>query len=105
MKEPILILKERKGSGTYRDQDYPTWERHVLRWPTVGTADELRSARSSLMLALSFWDIHNLIDLGVGSDPGAGAGPEAGAGDDALFIHSALPARRTARSRPRTSDA
>lgn len=75
MKEPILILKERKGSGTYRDQDYPTWERQVLRWPTVGTADELRSARSSLMLTLSFWDVHNLIDLG--------------AGDDALFIHSA----------------
>ncbi len=77
MKEPILILKERKGSGTYRDQDYPTWERQVLRWPTVGTADDLRPARSNLMLALSFWDIHNLIDLGVG------------VGEDALFIHSA----------------
>ncbi|MDQ7841396.1 MAG: MBL fold metallo-hydrolase [bacterium] len=89
--EPILILKERKGSGTYRDQDYPMWERQVLRWPTVGTADELRPARSSLMLALSFWDVHNLIDLGVGGDQGLGAGLGAGpgAGDDALFIHSA----------------
>lgn len=74
-REPILILKERKGSGTYRDQDYPTWERQVLRWPTVGTAEELRPASLGLILALSFWDIHNLIDLGVG--------------DDALFIHSA----------------
>ncbi|MBM3470064.1 MAG: MBL fold metallo-hydrolase [Armatimonadetes bacterium] len=76
-REPILILKERKASGTYRDQDYATWERQVLRWPTAGTARDLRSSRSSLILALSFWDINNLIDLGVGD------------GDDALFIHSA----------------
>ncbi len=76
-REPVLILKERKASGTYREQDYAMWERQVLRWPTAGAAHELRPARSSLILALSFWDIHNLIDLGVD------------AGDDALFIHSA----------------
>ncbi len=28
--EPILILKERKKTGTYTEQDYMTWERKVL---------------------------------------------------------------------------
>lgn len=73
--EPILILKERKRTGTYAEQDYLTWERRVLTWPTVRTAEELRPLAPRLIYALSFWDVQNLIDLGVGSD--------------ALYIYSA----------------
>ncbi|MDR7418298.1 MAG: MBL fold metallo-hydrolase [Armatimonadota bacterium] len=66
--EPFVILKERKQSGTYSERDYPRWERHVLAWPTARTAGDLRTARDRLILALSFWDIQNLVDLGVGED-------------------------------------
>ncbi|MBI3998342.1 MAG: MBL fold metallo-hydrolase [Armatimonadetes bacterium] len=72
---PILILKERKQSGTYSEKDYETWERKVLGWPTVRTSEELRAEASRLILALSFWDVQNLIDLQVGPD--------------ALYIYSA----------------
>ncbi|MDR7522787.1 MAG: MBL fold metallo-hydrolase [Armatimonadota bacterium] len=73
--EPILILKERKKSGTYSEKDYATWERRVLRWPTARSPEDLRPMASRLILALSFWDILNLIDLHVGAD--------------ALYVHSA----------------
>jgi ribonuclease J len=66
--EPILILKERKKTGTYAEQDYPTWERRVLMWPTARTAEALRSIAPRLIFALSFWDIQNLVDLGIGAD-------------------------------------
>ena len=72
---PILILKERKKTGTYDEHDYATWERPLLRWPTARTVEQLRSMGPRLILALSFWDVQNLIDLQVGPD--------------ALYIYSA----------------
>jgi ribonuclease J len=72
--EPVLILKERKATGTYSERDYQKWERQVLRWPTVRTAEDLLPVRDRLILALSFWDIQDLVDLGVG--------------EDSLYIHS-----------------
>ncbi len=72
--EPLLILKERKATGTYSERDYQKWERHVLVWPTVRTAEELAPIRDRLILALSFWDIQNLVDLRIG--------------EDSLYIHS-----------------
>lgn len=65
---PIVILKERKMSGTYSEKDYQKWERSVLAFPTARTVDELRPVRNRLILALSFWDILNLLDLGIGAD-------------------------------------
>jgi ribonuclease J len=73
--DPILILKERKRTGTYAERDYATWERPVLRWRNACASGELRCEADRLILALSFWDIQNLIDLGVGPD--------------ALYIYSA----------------
>lgn len=64
--DPILILKERKRTGTYAERDYATWERPVLRWRNACASGELRCEADRLILALSFWDIQNLIDLGVG---------------------------------------
>lgn len=65
---PLLILKERKQSGTYSDKDYDTWERRVLAWPTARTADQLRPVAHRMIFALSFWDVQNLVDLGVGAE-------------------------------------
>ena len=65
---PIVILKERKMSGTYSEKDYQKWERSVLAFPTARTLDELKPVRDRLILALSFWDILNLVDLEVGAD-------------------------------------
>lgn len=65
-REPILILKERKRTGTYSEQDYLPWERRVVSWPTARTALELRHLLPRLIVALSFWDVTNLVDLGVG---------------------------------------
>jgi ribonuclease J len=66
---PMLVLKERKKTGTFAEGDYARWERPVLRWPTARSAAELRADADRLIFALSFWDVQNLIDLGVG--PGA----------------------------------
>ncbi len=66
--EPILVLKERKVSGTYSARDYMRWERPIIIWRNARTADDLRPERDRLILALSFWDIQNLVDLGVGED-------------------------------------
>jgi ribonuclease J len=65
---PILVLKERKVSGTYSIRDYPRWERPIMIWNNARTTDDLRADRDRLILSLSFWDIQNLVDLGVGSD-------------------------------------
>lgn len=65
---PIVIFKERKMSGTYSEKDYQKWERSVLAFPTARTANQLRPARDRLILALSFWDILNLVDLEIGAD-------------------------------------
>jgi ribonuclease J len=73
-REPILVLVERKQSGTYSERDYQRWERRILTWPTARTAEDLRPVRHRLILALSFWDVLNLVDLGIG--------------DDALYISS-----------------
>lgn len=70
-REPILILKERKRTGTYSEQDYAPWERRVLAWPTARTAVELHHVVPHLILALSFWDVQNLVDLGVGEEGSA----------------------------------
>jgi len=66
--EPLLILKERKQSGTYSEKDYETWERRVLAWPTARTAEQLRPEAHRMIFALSFWDVQNLVDLGIGAD-------------------------------------
>jgi ribonuclease J len=74
-REPILILKERKRTGTYSERDYQRWERRVLSLPSVRTMEDLRPLRDRCIVALSFWDIQNLVDLG--------------AGEGALYIRSA----------------
>jgi ribonuclease J len=74
-REPILVLKERKQTGTYSDRDYQRWERRVLARPWARTADELRPMRDRCLLALGFWDVQHLADIG--------------AGEDALYIRSA----------------
>lgn len=65
---PIVVLKERKMSGTYSEKDYQKWERSVLAFPTARTVDDLRAVRNRLILALSFWDVLNLVDLAVGPE-------------------------------------
>lgn len=74
-REPILVLKERRQTGTYSDRDYQRWERRVLARPSARTADELRPMRDRCLLALGVWDVQNLVDIG--------------AGEDALYIRSA----------------
>ncbi|MDR7423041.1 MAG: MBL fold metallo-hydrolase [Armatimonadota bacterium] len=67
-REPILVLKERKQTGTYSERDYPRWERRVLARPSARTAGELRPMRDRCLLALGFWDVQNLADIGAGRD-------------------------------------
>lgn len=67
-REPILVLVERKQSGTYSERDYQKWERRILTWPVARTAEDLRPHRRRLILALSFWDVLNLVDLDIGGD-------------------------------------
>jgi ribonuclease J len=60
----ILVYVERKGSGTYRDVDYRTWEREFLSLPNAVQSDYVQKNQSKIMACMGFFDINELIDMG-----------------------------------------
>jgi ribonuclease J len=61
--DSILIYVERKGSGTYRDIDYRTWEREFLSLPNSVQSDYVQKNQDKIMACMSFFDINELIDM------------------------------------------
>lgn len=70
----IVLYQARKGTGTYRDQDYKVAEREYYKTKNVWRADEIHEKQKELMMFINFWNLGNLIDIK----------PE----KDSLFIHS-----------------
>ena len=62
--ENILILKPKRLSGTYIDEDYTDYYiKKRLNYPNIKTPDEIRKKPENYVVVLNFWYLNMLIDL------------------------------------------
>ena len=62
--ENILILKPKRLTGTYIDEDYSdNYIKKRLNYPNIITADEIRKKPKDFIVILNFWYLNMLIDL------------------------------------------
>jgi ribonuclease J len=62
--ENILLLKPKRLTGTYSDEDYTDrYIRDRLSYPNIITAEEIIKKPSKYMVILNFWYFNNLVDL------------------------------------------
>ncbi len=60
----ILILKPKRLTGTYIDEDYTDWYiKRRLSYPNIITAEELTKKPDQYMVVLNFWYFNMLVDL------------------------------------------
>ena len=62
--ENILILKPKRLTGTYIDEDYTDYYiKKRLNYPNIKTAEEIRKKPEDYIIILNFWYLNMLIDL------------------------------------------
>ena len=62
--ENILILKPKRLTGTYLDEDYTDYYiKKRLNYPNIKTAEEIRKKPGDYVIVLNFWYLNMLIDL------------------------------------------
>jgi len=62
--ENILILKPKRLTGTYIDEDYTDYYiKKRLDYPNIKTAEEIRQKPQDYIIVLNFWYLNMLIDL------------------------------------------
>jgi len=62
--ENILILKPKRMTGTYIDEDYAdSYIKKRLDYPNIKTAEEIRKNPEKYIVVLNFWYLNMLIDL------------------------------------------
>ena len=62
--ENILILKPKRLTGTYIDEDYvDLYIKKRLNYPNIITAQDINKNPNQYMVVLNFWYFNNLIDL------------------------------------------
>jgi ribonuclease J len=62
--EQILILKPKRLTGTYIDEDYTDYYiKKRLNYPNIITAEEIKKNPSNYMVVLNFWYFNMFIDL------------------------------------------
>jgi len=62
--ENILILKPKRLTGTYIDEDYSDWYiKRRLNYPNIITAEDITKNPSKYMVVLNFWYFNMLVDL------------------------------------------
>ena len=62
--ENILILKPKRLTGTYIDEDYTDqYIKKRLSYPNIITAEEINKKPNKYMIVLNFWYFNTLIDL------------------------------------------
>ena len=62
--ENILILKPKRLTGTYLDEDYTDYYiKKRLNYPNIKTAEEIRKKPEDYIIILNFWYLNTLIDL------------------------------------------
>jgi len=60
----IQILKPKRLTGTYIDEDYTDWYiKRRLKYPNIITAEEITKNPSKYMVVLNFWYFNMLVDL------------------------------------------
>ena len=62
--ENILLLKPKRLTGTYIDEDYHDWYiKKRLNYPNIITAEEIAKKPDKYMVVLNFWYFNQLVDL------------------------------------------
>lgn len=61
--DDILLYQKKKGSGTYRENDYDDWELEFLDWPNTVKADYIHKHQKEIIVALGYYDMPDLVDL------------------------------------------
>jgi len=61
--DDILLYQKKKGSGTYRENDYDDWELEFLDWPNTVKADYIHKHQKEIVVALGYYDMPDLVDL------------------------------------------
>ncbi len=62
--ENILILKPKRLTGTYIDEDYTDYYiKKRLNYPNIKTAEEIRKKPQDYIVVLNFWYLNMLVDL------------------------------------------
>ncbi len=62
--ENIIILKPKRMTGTYIDDDYRDYYiKKRLNYPNIKTAEEIRTEKEKYVIVLNFWYLNTLIDL------------------------------------------
>jgi len=62
--EHILLLKPKRLTGTYIDEDYSDYYiKKRLNYPNIITADDIRKNPAKYMVVLNFWYLNMLVDL------------------------------------------
>jgi ribonuclease J len=62
--ENIYLLKPKRKTGTYIDEDYP--EKYIkkrLNYPNLLTSEKIRKNPNDYIIVLNFWYLTNLVDL------------------------------------------
>jgi ribonuclease J len=60
----IFILKPKRLSGTYCDEDYTDWYiKKRLNYPNIITAEDIRKKPSDYIVVLNFWYFNQFVDL------------------------------------------
>ncbi len=60
----ILILKPKRLTGTYIDEDYTDWYiKRRLNYPNIITAEDITKKPNDYMLVLNFWYFNMFVDL------------------------------------------
>jgi ribonuclease J len=62
--ENILLLKPKRLTGTYIDEDYHDWYiKKRLNYPNIITAEEIARKPEKYIVVLNFWYFNQLVDL------------------------------------------
>jgi ribonuclease J len=62
--DQILILKPKRLTGTYIDEDYPDWYiKRRLSYPNIVTAEDITKKPSDYMVVLNFYYFNMLVDF------------------------------------------
>lgn len=61
--ENILLYKEKKRSGTYREEDYESWEKDFLDFENCIDANFVQRNQNKIIICLGFYEVNELIDL------------------------------------------
>jgi ribonuclease J len=61
--DSILLYQEKRGTGTYIDGDYYSWEREFLNRPNTVQAEYVSKHQDEIIAALGYYDVTELVDL------------------------------------------